>query len=146
MKKTILFNLIFFFISCDNEPDSNITEWQKNKNIWDSYQMEKYSFDFRANCYCVDEWVREVNVSVNKEVITDIFFTDDSLKPTILTLNDWYSINNLFDIAKSSIGEAYKFEIEYDKKYGNPTMISIDWDSLTADDEIEFYTKNINQK
>ena len=24
--------------------------------------------------------------------------------------------NNLFDIAKSSIGEAYKFEIEYDKK------------------------------
>ena len=96
MKKTILFNLLFFFISCDNEPDSNITKWQKNKNIWDSYQMEKYSFDFRANCFCVDEWVREVNVSVNKEVITDIFFTDDSLKPTILKLNDWYSINNLF--------------------------------------------------
>ena len=145
MKKAILFNLLFF-ISCDNEPKSNIITWQKNKNIWDSYQMDNYSFDFRSNCYCVDEWVREVNVSVNKELITDVFFTDDSLNPTILKLNDWYSINNLFDIAKSSIEEAFKFEIEYDKKYGSPTMISIDWDSLIADDEIEFYTKNINQK
>ena len=108
--------------------------------------MINYSFDFRVSCYCIDEWVREVNVLVNEEKITNVFFTDDSLKPVVLKSSDWYTINKLFEISKASIEEADQFEIEYDKKYGNPIMISIDWDSLIADDEIVFYTKNINQK
>jgi len=71
-----------------------------------------------------------------------------------MVLSDMKSLNSekvlkmaiLHDWAESKIGDFMPDQIEYDKKYGNPTMISIDWDSLTADDEIEFYTKNINQK
>lgn len=146
MKNSILFYLLIIFISCDNQPDTKIITWRQNKNIWDNYQMINYSFDFRVSCYCIDEWVREVNVLVNEEKITNVFFTDDSLKPVVLKSSDWYTINKLFEISKASIEEADQFEIEYDKKYGNPIMISIDWDSLIADDEIVFYTKNINQK
>ena len=54
--------LIFIILSCDNKPDSEIIKWRKNKNIWDNSSMINYSFDFSASCYCVDEWVREVNV------------------------------------------------------------------------------------
>lgn len=137
--------LIFIILSCDNKPDSEIIKWRKNKNIWDNSSMINYSFDFSASCYCVDEWVREVNVSVNEEIITDVFFIEDSLKPTILKSNDWYTINTLFEISKASIEDAHQFKIEYDKKYGNPKIISIDWDSLMADDESTFYIKNIKQ-
>ncbi len=71
---------IFFFIlsflillSCDNEPDSDLIAWQKNWNKWESMNMTHYGYNFRASCYCIDEWVREVEVAViNDSVTSDI--------------------------------------------------------------------------
>ena len=46
-------------------------------------------------------------------------------------------------MTKSIIQEAQEFEINYDKTYGNPKMISVDWDFEIADDEFTFYLSNV---
>ncbi len=62
----ICFSILLFLLllSCDNEPDSDLIAWQKNWNKWESMNMNHYVYNFRASCYCIDEWVREVEVAV----------------------------------------------------------------------------------
>lgn len=145
MKNIACISLLFTLLSCDNEPDSNMITWQKNKNIWDKNQMTNYSFDFRASCFCVDDWVREVNVTVYSDTVANVIFTDDSLPPTELKAYQWYTISELFSMTRSIIQEAQKFEINYDKTYGNPEMISVDWDFKVADDEFIYYLSNVKK-
>lgn len=144
----IFFSILSFLLllSCDNEPDSNLITWQKNWNKWESMNMTHYVYNFRASCYCIDEWVREVSVTVNNDSIISILFTDDGEPPQILQISDWHTINSLFDLSKAIIEEAAKFKLEYDKTYGNPTLISVDWNSQAVDDEAIFYINNVQNK
>lgn len=141
----ILFSFLSFLIllSCDNEPDSDLITWQKNWNKWESMNMNHYVYNFRASCYCIDEWVREVSVTVNNDSVISLIFTDDGEPPQILEISDWHTINSLFDLSKTIIEEADKFKLEYDKTYGNPTLISVDWNSQAIDDEVIFYINNV---
>ena len=143
MKNIIYISLLFALFSCDNKPDSDLITWQKNWNKWESMNMTHYGYNFRASCYCIDEWVREVSVTVNNDSVISILFTDDGEPPQILQISNWHTINSLFDLSKTIIEEAAKFKLEYDKTYGNPTLISVDWDFEIADDEFTFYLSNI---
>jgi len=105
--------------------------------------MNHYVYNFRASCYCIDEWVREVSVTVNNDSVISILFTDDGEPPQILQISNWHTINSLFDLSNTIIEEAAEFKLEYDKTYGNPTLISVDWDFEIADDEFTFYLSNI---
>ena len=140
---SVLSICLCFHIACTNEPDSDLIIWQNNWNKWQSMDMTKYSFGFRASCNCIDEWVREVNVSVSNDTITSVFFIDDSLPPIKLQFDQWHTINALFDFSKSFIEQAYQYDIQYDNTYGNPTLMLVDWDSDIADDEVTFFVNNV---
>ena len=107
--------------------------------------MVSYEFNFRASCFCIDEWVREVLVSVNNDTIKSVLFADDNLPPQKLVPEQWHTINALFDLSKTAVEEAHQFEIKYDNAYGNPSEISIDWNLQTADDEVTFYITNMKK-
>ncbi|MDP6340127.1 MAG: DUF6174 domain-containing protein [Candidatus Marinimicrobia bacterium] len=144
--KNILYALLFLlFIGCTNEPDSDLITWQKNWNKWDSMNMTHYDFNFRASCFCLDEWVREVHVSVSNDSIKSVLFTDNNLPPQELAPEQWHTIDALFELSKTCIEEAHQYEIKYDDTYGNPSEISIDWNLQTADDEVVFFIKNVKK-
>ena len=143
MKNIIYISLLFALLSCDNEPDSDLITWQKNWNKWESMNMTHYVYNFRASCYCIDEWVREVSVTVNNDSVISLIFTDDGEPPQTLQISDWHTINSLFDLSKTIIEESAEFKLEYDKTYGNPTLISVDWDFEIADDEFIFNLSNV---
>ncbi|MBT3479795.1 MAG: hypothetical protein HOA15_02890 [Candidatus Marinimicrobia bacterium] len=141
----ICFPILFLLIGCDNEPESDLITWQNNYNKWQSNNMVSYEFNFRASCFCIDEWVREVRVSVNNDTIKSVLFADDNLPPQKLVPEQWHTINALFDLSKTAVEEAHQFEIKYDNAYGNPSEISIDWNLQTADDEVTFYITNMKK-
>ena len=105
--------------------------------------MNHYVYNFRASCYCIDEWVREVSVTVNNNSVISVLFTNDGEPPQTLQISDWHTINSLFDLSKTIIEDAAEFKLEYDKTYGNPTLISVDWDFEIADDEFTFFLSNV---
>jgi len=143
MKNIIYISLLFALLSCDNEPDSDLITWQNNWNKWESMNMNHYVYNFRASCMCIDEWVREVSVTVNSNSVISVLFTNDGEPPQTLQISDWHTINSLFDLSKTIIEEAAEFKLEYDKTYGNPKLISVDWDFEIADDEFIFNLSNV---
>ena len=143
MKNIIYISLLFALLSCDNEPDSDLITWQNNWNKWESMNMNHYVYNFRASCYCIDEWVREVSVTVNNNSVISVLFTNDGEPPQTLQISDWHTINSLFDLSKAIIEEAAEFKLEYDRTYGNPTLISVDWDFEIVDDEFIFNLSSV---
>jgi len=132
-----------FFISCDNEPDSDLIKWQKNWNIWNENKLSDYSFNFRASCFCIDEWVSEVKVTVSSNNISKVILIKNNLSPTKLKPEQWFTIDELFDYAKNALEQAYKYDIKYDTSFGYPKEISIDWSEDIADDEVIYYSENL---
>ena len=141
--KNLIFFTFVFFISCDNEPDSDLITWQKNWNIWNENKLSDYSFNFRASCYCIDEWVSEVKVTVSSGNISKVILTKNNSSPTKLKPEQWFTIDQLFDYAKNALEQAYKYDIKYDASFGYPTEIFIDWSEDTADDEVIYYSENL---
>ena len=85
--------------------------------------------------------------TIDNDTISSVVFTKNDLSPTTLSPNQWHTIDELFDIAKTAINEAHIYSIEYDNSpYGNPKIIDIDWAENTADDEVTFYINNISKK
>ena len=92
----------------------------------------------------VSKFLNYYGVCVGKKVVV---FTNNDLSPTTLSPNQWHTIDELFDIAKTAINEAHIYSIEYDNSpYGNPKIIDIDWAENTADDEVTFYINNVSKK
>ena len=142
IKNLTIFTFVFF-ISCDNEPDSDLIKWQKNWNTWNENKLSDYSFNFRASCFCIDEWVSEVKVTVISGNISKVILIKNNLSPTKLKPEQWFTIDELFDYAKNALEQAYKYDIKYDASFGYPTEISIDWSEDTADDEVIYYSENL---
>ena len=111
IKKYALIIPCALMLSCDNEPDSDIITWQKNWNRWTNLNLNNYSYVFRASCYCIDEWVTEAKVIITNDTISNVVFTKNDLSPTILSPNQWHTIDELFDIAKTAINEAHVYSI-----------------------------------
>jgi len=143
MKNIIYISLLFALLSCDNEPDSDLITWQNNWNKWESKNMNHYVYNLRGGRYGIDEGVRAVSVTVNNNSVISVLFTDDGELPQTLQISDWHTINSLFDLSKTIIEESAEFKLEYDKTYGNPTLISVDWDFEIADDEFIFNLSNV---
>ncbi|MBC8345945.1 MAG: hypothetical protein ISR82_00845 [Candidatus Marinimicrobia bacterium] len=135
--------LLFLIFACDNEPDSDLITWQKNWNKWQSMEMAQYTYKFYAVCECIDEWTREVQVSVRNDSVISVLFTNDNLPPKNLKISDWHTINSLFNLSKTVIEEAAQYEIQYDNTYGNPKKIFIDWDKEMVDDEATFFITDV---
>ena len=142
IKNLIIFTFVFL-ISCDNEPDSDLIKLQKNWNIWNNNKLSDYSFNFRASCFCIDEWISEVKVTVSSGNISKVILTKNNSSPTKLNPEQWFTIDQLFDYAKNALEQAYKYDIKYDASFGYPTEIFIDWSEDTADDEVIYYSENL---
>lgn len=132
------------FTTCDNPPDTDLIEWQRGKTKWDKLNSSSYTYNFRASCFCIEEWVKEVTITVTADTISSVVFTDNQQQPTQIKPYQWYTVDKLFDIAKTVLDEAYTYELEFDSELGYPTLISVDWLKDAVDDEVTYYASNLN--
>ncbi len=135
--------LILFCISCDNPPDTDQIEWQRSKAKWDELNLSSYVYNFRANCFCIEEFVKDVTITVKSDTIFSVVFIDTQQPPTQIKPNRWYTIDQLFDKAKTVMDEADSYDLEFDPNLGYPTLISADWHKEAVDDEVSYYASDL---
>ena len=148
-----LFLLVFIFIfSCSkqnnedtfvtapiNEDYSSIIDPYER---WQSYNLNQYSIDEKRWCECfppnsftayiIDNKVQDVDYEISKENYYNR--TEDEIED--YTKNAAMTINKAFSIIEQYRYTAHRLEIDYDSKFGFPSRIFIDIDTLIADEEI----------
>ena len=112
------------------------SENDDHRDEWASRSNGTYSFVMNRGCFCIPAGLFEVEV-VDYEIRSMVQV--HSREPVDSTYFEYvHTIEQLFDLIDQARREgADKLEVEYARE-GYPTLVSIDWIELAADDEL-FY-------
>ncbi|NNC69868.1 MAG: hypothetical protein HKN90_03495 [Flavobacteriaceae bacterium] len=142
MKKLVfLFSLFLVFVSCSLDDEGALDELNKNRRLWQSYQIKDYTWNQHISCFCAGP--RERDVFVVNLIKDSVAFDETGFDPEYIeeireiVFNSSHTIEDAFNLADDLLNREVAFlEIEYDKIYGFPTLISVDYVENIADDEI----------
>lgn len=146
-KILIILIFVFTFISC-NSDDEFRDEFNENRQLWASSNINNYSWDERLSCFCggVLEKVIYVVDSTKDTVVFDESFLFEGYT-YIDVFNGSKSVEEAFDYIEELLAkDVASLFIEYDEMYGYPTSISIDYDERIADGGISYFYTNFSKE
>jgi len=120
-----------------NPNDSNSSQLETNRQLWNQQKLSHYRYTFRRSCFCAPKATEPAVIEVRNGKVVSI--TDaKSGKPVDSEIFQQYdSIPKLFDVIKDAIARnASSLTVKYDPKFGYPTQINIDYDQQMADEEL----------
>ena len=110
------------------------------EHYWSSWQLHgstSYQYVQRRLCYCLLEATLAVRVTVRDGVVIQRRYVDEDAPVPLQLATAWGTIDDLFRLIENALeNDAASLLVTYDRRLGYPTHISIDYDAVTADDEI----------
>ena len=98
--------------------------------------VSNYQFNFRWECYCSEEYVTPVNITVGENRIVAVDFVVKHRVPFAI---DYQTIEGLFDLLQEGIDKnAHSISAEYHSELGYPVKASIDYEEYSIDEELGF--------
>ena len=114
------------------------------RNLWEQQQLHNYQFVVQQQCFCLRDYTRPMQVTVNNNKIVSAVFIDDQLPVGADILKDLRSIDQWFRYLDAQKGNAYhQFSVQYHATQGYPTKIIIDKDERIADDTLDVTLSNL---
>ena len=109
---------------------------------WQAYQLSDYAIGESRLCECfppvhfttyiIDDEVADVEYELAKE----FYFSRTEKEVYDYTMNAAMTVNEAFAIIEHHRDSAHRIIVEYDPRFGYPSSIFIDIDTLMADEEI----------
>lgn len=140
----VIIILISFVFSCNKNDDTDISLFKNSREKWEAYKISDYVINERISCFCggVLQWDLEVKNNTKSEVTFD---QSNSNETAMEVLEKARTIEDVFDFIESiDVNSVASLIVEYDDKYGFPTLVSIDYDVNIADDEIAYIYSEFN--
>jgi len=142
--KAILFTLTIFLLTACNEQSETIIDYpteahkkvDENKKLWKNTAPKLYSFVVHKSCFCPRE--ENIQVSVKDGQIDESKYIPSNTP--LSAMSKVKKIDDYFAIIQDALDKnAHKATVTYDKTYGFPSNIAIDYNEQIADEEI-YYT------
>lgn len=105
---------LFATANSSKSVEHQLSYWQNNK-------PESFRYKLRYGCMAPTE--------INAVVAKDAIWIEGENK------SGYVSIEDLFEIVETAKNQAYSITTTYNKRYGFPSSISVDWGGDIADDE-----------
>ena len=134
-----------FAVSCkDSGVETDYSNIVDTYTRWQTYKLKNYSLEQSLSCYCVNGGV-PMKIVVSENRVAEVLKLSDGI-PLPLDQWSWYkSVDELFEIANSVNRDSVAyFHIEYDVKYGYPTILYVDPSENTADEEYGYRSQNLS--
>ncbi|WP_338737982.1 DUF6174 domain-containing protein [Candidatus Dehalogenimonas loeffleri] len=111
--------------------------------LWDSVLIEDYQFQLRVSCFCPQEIVQPVLISVIDGVVTDRIYAETGVSVLSDYFNRADTVEKLFEIIQEAIDtQADSLTVTYDKQTGYPSSIIIDQIAQAVDEEIAYFVES----
>lgn len=112
-------------------------------NLWETQELDSYSYDLQISCFCLPEVTRPVSIIVSNGIVQSVTYVDDGTMADPDLFASYSTVDKLFErleIAQSQ--NPATFNVTFDEQYGVPQSVSIDLDEMMADEEIYFTVSN----
>ena len=121
------------------DPDSRLDQLEANRDRWRAAALQHYRMDFRASCYCLDEFTERVTVEVSEDSVVSVVVVRTGLPVGHVSIDAWPTVLELFDAVEEAIIEhAHELEVTYHAQLGYPEFVFIDRNEMTVDEEMEY--------
>ncbi len=136
---------ILLFSACSSEDDPLFVEYSKNRDLWNSQNIDSYQYAERLSCFCGG--ILNKSLVVKENVKDTVYFEIPTWYPPETTIEDLYdgvlqsakTIDEAFDFIEEVLQQDVDYlGVEYHETYGFPIAISVNYVESYSDDEI-FY-------
>lgn len=122
--------------------DSTLDDRQEQ---WSSMGIDTYQYRFRWECYCLDSYVRVVDINVRGGVVVAVrdAQTGQDLGPEAIA--QYRTIDGLFDFVREARDlPASSILIGYHTGFGYPEAARVDYVGPAIDDEMAFHVYSLS--
>ncbi len=119
----------------------------QNRELWAAQGITDYQMEFRWNCFCPQEYVAPLIISVTGgNSIDSVVFAESKLPVDRKFSADYSSIDGLFDLIQGAIDRpAFHISVKYHAELGYPLSAFIDYDRRIADEEKGFQVGSVTK-
>lgn len=134
-KYLTLFFCLYLFFSCKKEDFVPTQDFLKNKERWESLNIQNYVFEYQHNCFCGPDYRGPFQIEVRKGKVYSVNGNQDLTSRSFLLP----SIDSLFIFIEKVKSEEYEtLSIEYDSNFSFPNDFWLDKNKMIADEEFGF--------
>ena len=121
------------------DPDSRLDELESHREQWHEADIQDYSMEFRASCFCGGEFTELVTVEVLQDTIRSVTVVSTGLPVEHMPIDAWLTVEDLFAAVEQAIlGDADELQVTYDPELGYPEFVFIDREEMAIDEEMGY--------
>ena len=135
VRRSVCVLALLALAACNDDPVSPFGLFAA-KARWERANLDSYEMTVQRLCFCGSVDPVRVTVSGGAIVSRVNVVTDEPIPANNATL--FPDVPGLFAIVREARASADHLRVEFDATYGFPTLISIDWETNTADDEVVY--------
>ena len=114
-------------------------ELDRNRALWEASRADDYSFVLTPICFCPQDLLDPVRISVLGGVVGSVAYAESGNAPDHDGYGRYVTIDELFDTIQEAIDrKAAAVAVTYDPDFGYPTDAQLDYDTRMADEEYRF--------
>jgi hypothetical protein len=117
--------------------DGRLRELASNQARWDALHPDAYLYAVERLCFCPEEYRGPVRVRVEHGVAADRVYVASGLAVPPGIAPAFPTVDGIFELLRSAIeADAFEVRVTYDQALGVPIDVWIDYNEMTADEEL----------
>lgn len=120
--------------------DSDERELRRATQRWNDHRIYNYDYTVQQSCFCPAELGRAVIVMVRGGFVYDLRYESTFAPVPPFAWSAFPTVEGLFDIVDDAIYRADDVDTTFDREYGFPRLIDIDYERNAIDDELTIST------
>ena len=122
-----------------SDPDSVQATLLRHQDRWERSGITDYDYTGAWSCFCPQEYLADVAVTVRGGVVTSVAFAGEEFTVVPPSPERFVPVEELFALLQDAVTRnAARIEVAYDERYGYPAELFIDYDERMADEETRF--------
>jgi uncharacterized protein DUF6174 len=111
-----------------------------NRARWSATGIQSYRYRFRWGCFCVSQYVREVEITVVRGTIVSVVDVATGQRLGAQAAAQYRTIEGLFDFVREAMNyPADRISVAFDPWLGCPVDANVDYVAGMADEEMAFH-------
>ncbi|MEO8450280.1 MAG: DUF6174 domain-containing protein [Gemmatimonadota bacterium] len=132
--RTLLAGVLLAGPACSTDPSDDLIGARQR---WASQHISTYVITVSKSCECLGPWKIDVHIQ-NGAVVSMVDPATGQQLPVPFS-GPYQDVEGLFTTVEAAIQQhAHSLTVRYNRTYGYPESISIDWNPKAVDDEIAY--------